>query len=496
MSRSLSNSPPAGLRVLGATAVALSLFLPAPAAAQDYYTDVRPVLTANCLACHTESGPAWSMADPEATFERSRLIAAMVLDRIMPPWIAEPGHQAYMDDPTLDPEVLAMIRRWREAGFPRGEPRPDGPVPAAETHGGGAHAHGFRPDLTLDVLPGAVFLPNQENPDDYRCFVVDWPGTDPAFVTGFRARPGNLQVAHHVVVHAVDADLVPRFREFEEDEVGPGYQCFGGALPDRLGQRAVREAYEARHSGGVRELSLGNFWLAHWAPGMDGHVFPSGTGIRMEPGSALVVQMHYYGGAAPGEQDEGSMIDFILAEEVERPAFHFAQTRPEWLVAERNRTMVIAPGTMETYEVSDPLEALLPYIARVTQVPQDRIAGLEVHSVNLHMHAFGHSGRISLIHGTGRRETLLSVPRWDLRWQRDFTFADPKVFPRGDLRGVTLNAECTFRNPTEETVLGGYGSFDEMCFNFAYIAVQVGSGESEEPGGREARGSGEKAGGR
>ena len=475
-------------RLLFGGLLTLTFLIPATVSGQDYYTDIRPVLTANCLACHTEAGPAWSMADPEATFERSRLIAAMVLDRLMPPWIAEPGHQTYLDDPTLDPEVLAMIRRWREAGFPRGEPRPDAAAPAPASHGasahGGAHGHGFGPDLTLDVLPGTAFLPNQDSPDDYRCFVVDWTEARPGYVTGFRARPGNLQVAHHVVVHAVEPDLAARFRELEEEEEGPGYQCFGGALPDRLGQRAAREAYEARYPDGVRELSRGNFWLAHWAPGMDGHVFPEGTGIRMEPGSALVVQMHYYGGAAPGERDEGSMVDFMLAEQVERPAFHFPQTRGEWLVAERNRTMVIEPGATETYEVSDPLEELLPYISYVTQVPEDQIAGLEVHSVNLHMHAFGHAGKVSLTDRTGRKETLLSIPRWDLRWQRDFTFAAPKVFARNALRGVTLTAECTFRNPTEETVVGGYGSFDEMCFNFAYIAVQVDTEAGEVTGDR------------
>ena len=69
----------------------------------------------------------------------------------------------------------------------------------------------------------------------------------------------------------------------------------------------------------------------------------------------------------------------------------------------------------------------------VTQVPQDRIQGLEIHSANLHMHSFGHSGEITLTHDTGRVETLLSVPRWDLAWQRDFTFTAPKTIGRDAL---------------------------------------------------------------
>jgi hypothetical protein len=279
-------------------------------------------------------------------------------------------------------------------------------------------------------------------------------------------------VAHHVVVHAVAPELAARFRELDADEEGPGYQCFGGALPDRLGRRADRQAYEAKYPDGVRELDRGTFWLAHWAPGMDGHTFADGTGIRLEPGSALVVQMHYYAKDAPGERDAGGRLDFKTAATVERPAFHFSQTNSAWLAGERTGSMVVAPGDSATYEVSDPLEDLLPYIARVTGVAQERIGGLELHSVNLHMHAHGHSGEISLRDAMGRRETLLSVPRWDLRWQRDFTFVEPKVFTRRGLRGVTLTTSCTYQNKTEQMVYGGYGSFDEMCFNFSYIAVR------------------------
>jgi hypothetical protein len=443
----------------------------------DYYGAVRPLLLQHCMGCHAEEGPGWSMVDPEETFARNRLIAAMVVQRQMPPWLAEPGHQEYVGDLSLPEEAVETVRRWRDAGFPRGTPVAD-EAHDAHDHGaaGGGHGgHGgpFVPEVSLEVLPGGRFLPNQNAPDDYRCFVVDWDGEEPMWMTGFRASPGNLAVAHHVVVHAVDAELAGRFHELADAEEGPGYRCFGGALPDRLGIRAEREAYEARYPGGVRELSAGNYWLAHWAPGMDGHVFPEGTGILLEPGAALVVQVHYYAADAPGQYDEGTRVEFQLAESVERPAFHFSQTRGDWLVSERNRSMVIEPGATATYEVRDVMENLVPYISRITRVPAERIGALEIHSANLHMHAFGHAGQISLTHPSGARETLLSVPRWDLRWQRDFTFAEPKVFPRNVLRGVALTTECTFRNPTEEVVYGGYGSYDEMCFNFSYIAVRV-----------------------
>lgn len=451
-------------------AAAVLALTPLTLAGQEYYADIQPLIQRHCMGCHSASGPGWNMEDADATYERRQMIAAMTLQRLMPPWLAEPGHQQYVGDMSLDEQDLETIRRWRDAGFPRGRRVSDvAPTDHRYAH---AHAHAFEPDVSLEVLPGEAYLPVQSRPDDYRCFMVDWTEAEPGYITGFRARPGNLQVAHHVVVYAVEPALVERFRELDAAEDGPGYQCFGGAVPDRLGRRAGRDAYETQYPGGIRELSRGNFWLAHWAPGMDGHVFPEGTGIRMVPGSALVVQMHYYGAAAPGHQDAGTRVEFMTQRTVERPAIHFAQTRGEWLGGEQNGSMVVQPGARATYEVSDPLSELIPWIARLTNVPQDNISGLEIHSVNLHMHAHGHSGAISLTDGNGRKETLLSIPRWDLRWQRDFTLASPKTFSLRNLDGVTLTAECTFHNRTAEIVYGGYGSFDEMCFNFTYIAVQ------------------------
>jgi hypothetical protein len=330
----------------------------------------------------------------------------------------------------------------------------------------------FEPDVVLEVLPGDSYLPDQSRSDDYRCFLVDWSSEDPRFLTGFRADPGNRNVAHHVVVYAVVPHMADRFRELEAEEAGAGYQCFGGALPDRLGDRDVRAAYEAQYPDGVRELSRANFWLAHWAPGMEGHVFPAGTGIRLDPGMLLVVQMHYYSSDAAGERDTGSQLGLTTTESVERPAFHLAQTRGDWLGANRNETLVIPPGVRRTYGMRDNLGDLLGYVSDLTHVDPSRIKALEIHSANLHMHAFGHSGRVVLTHDTGQRETLLSIPRWDLAWQRDFTFRRPKILVRDSLEDAFLEVECTYENPGAETVYGGYGSMEEMCFNFSYIAVQ------------------------
>ena len=50
-------------------------------------------------------------------------------------------------------------------------------------------------------------------------------------------------------------------------------------------------------------------------------------------------------------------------------------------------------------------------------------------------------------------------------------FDKAKTITREEFEDTRLVVECTFSNYTDETVYGGYGSDDEMCFNFSYVSV-------------------------
>ena len=66
---------------------------------------------------------------------------------------------------------------------------------------------------------------------------------------------------------------------------------------------------------------------------------------------------------------------------------------------------------------------------------------------------------------------VCKIPRWDLNWQGDFVFTQPKTLPREQFERARMVVECTFTNPNEAPVVGGYGSDDEMCFNFSYVSL-------------------------
>jgi hypothetical protein len=198
---------------------------------------------------------------------------------------------------------------------------------------------------------------------------------------------------------------------------------------------------------------------------MYGMAFPEDTGILMRPGSAVVVQMHYYSAFAPGESDFETKMHFQVADSVKKPSFNHPLTKNPWLAGERNGSMQIAPGGTETYEVEVGFDNLASYGAAVLDIDREEVTAIELHGANVH------SGSTSLIDRNGRKETLLNIPEWDLAWQRDFMFTEGKMIAQSEFDRTKLVVECTFHNDTDGMVYGGYGSDDEMCFNFSYMSV-------------------------
>ena len=436
----------------------------------EFHKDVMPLIEANCVTCHAVDGVSFSFEDPDETYNFRAVIALAVDNGSMPPWLAEPGHQEYVGDYSLSADEKALIAEWAATGYPRSES-----LSVAAAH---REFKSFDADLTIAVLPDGSYLPPQDRTDEYRCFIVDWPYDTDKYVTGFMAEPGNTRVAHHLVNHAIGPDAVEILKALSEEEEGPGHRCFGGPLPDRIGDDGMKQQIEARFPGGWEKLVNDNYWLSHWAPGMHGLEFPEDTGILMVPGSAVVVQMHYYTAFAPGESDSNTVMHFQVADNVTKPSINYPLTNNRWLFGSRNNTLQILPGTSETFEVSEGFDDIADYAAEVLLIDPEEVTGVELQSANVHMHAFGESGIASLLDSGGRKETLLNIPNWDLAWQRDFMFTEGKVIPRSEFERSRLIVECTFRNDTDKTVYGGYGSDDEMCFNFSYVSMILGDDET------------------
>jgi hypothetical protein len=353
-------------------------------------------------------------------------VAGAVSARLMPPWPPDDSCSSYAHDRSLTEAQIDTITRWASAGAPAGDPS-EAPVAVADTRSKLSHV-----DLTL-AMP-APYTP-ETSPDDYRCFLIDWPETGTTYLTGLGVEPGLPAIVHHVIAFLAPPDQVATYEALDDADPGLGWSCFGGP-------------------GGTSLPA----WLGAWVPGATGRDFPAGTGIQILPGSKVIVQVHYNTlTAKPGPDQTRILIE--TAASVDKRAVMFPFADPSWA---KNKTMDIPPYAMDaTHAFSlDPT----PYIGTLTQNVLAANQPFTLYSAALHMHTLGTHAVTRIDRAGGQEECLLQIDDWSFHWQGGYDFAEPKELAPGD----QLSLECHWNNPRPMDVNWGETTEDEMCLGVYY----------------------------
>jgi hypothetical protein len=96
-----------------------------------------------------------------------------------------------------------------------------------------------------------------------------------------------------------------------------------------------------------------------------------------------------------------------------------------------------------------------------------------------HMHLRGSWFKYEALYPSGKRELLLSVPKYDFNWQTEYRLAEPKKVPAGTWLLCTGAHDNSTRNtfnpdPTKR-VHWGQQSFEEMFMGFMNVAEVPGA---------------------
>ncbi len=404
---------------------------PAPQAPPTYHRDIAPLVQEKCGSCHVAGGIApFPLNTYAQVFEMRWAVEAAVKSRIMPPWMPAKDCTEYLQDRSLSEEQIDLISRWVDEGGTEGDPA-DAPAGSGAGDGGLSRA-----DVELS-MPGE-FSPTQ-SPDQYRCFVLDWPETAVRYVSGFRGNPGRRSIVHHIVAFIARPDEVATYQALDDADPELGYPCYGG--PGRLGQTVT--------------------WLGSWVPGSSGMNYPEGTGIRVEPGSKVILQVHYNLSSANGGPDRTS-VSLKLESSVQKVAIMQPWTDPAWL---QPGGMILPAGQEDVrYRFSFDL---VPVLSRITRGVFRDNEPITVHAAALHMHTLGSWGRMEIERKTGAKDCMLDIPRWDFHWQSSYRLAQPKELKPGERMAV----ECHWNNnlPGAKDVGWGEGTGDEMCLGTFYM---------------------------
>jgi hypothetical protein len=311
--------------------------------------------------------------------------------------------------------------------------------------------------------------------DDYRCFLLDPALVDPAFVTGINVLPGSPDVVHHVILFRVPPDDVALAEELDATEQGQGWTCFGGTGLERTGG----------------ELDSAP-WIGAWAPGGGESVLGRGIGIPLEPGSRVIMQVHYNllngGGSdlssaqlrlAPGDAKLAPLETVLLPAPVELPCRPEHADGPLCARDDAVQDVVDRFGPSAGWMLSG-LQLLCgggeQTAGEVQHCDREVSSRMTVRAVAGHMHLLGREIRIEVNPGQPDARTLLDIPVWNFDDQSAQPLDHPVVVEPGDTLRVTCRHSQelrdllpAFEGQPDRYVVWGDGSTDEMCLGILLV---------------------------
>jgi hypothetical protein len=273
-------------------------------------------------------------------------------------------------------------------------------------------------------------------------------------------RPGNRAAVHHVIVYtkppqpaapppppaAGAAPAPPAQRPTPIFSLADGMEIPDGQTGGRPLPPEQRAPASAADRPRPRQLgpSIGGY-----VPGNSIRRYPEGTAMLLPAGFSLVFQMHYTPtGTATTDRT--------------RIGLKFASSRPTVQL----RSSSLVNGALR-----------IPAGAGDHRVDAEMTVNGEVllYSLLPHTHVRGKAWKFDVVYPDGRREVVLSVPKYDFDWQHEYVFREPlRLTP-----GTKILASAWYDNsranksnpdPTKEVTWGDQ-TWEEMMFTQLTFSV-------------------------
>lgn len=396
------------------------------AAAVTFSKDVAPILLNNCASCHRPGEIApMSLLNYKEARPWAKSIRQVVLDRTMPPWLADPAHGEFANDRRLSQKEIDTLVAWVDGGAKEGNPKDLPPTPKFP-------AEGWKLGTPDVILPMTV---EASVPADgvvaYRHFVVPTNFTEDRYVQFAEIKRGDPSVVHHVIVSV---------REPGQGPIPPAGEINLGAAANRQGE--ARTAQQPGQGGGRGNTPDG--MLVGWAPGMSPLLLKPGQAKLIKKGSVLIFQMHYTTNGQ-ASKDRTSVGLYFAKGPVEKRVITTGAVA---------RNLVIPPGEPN-------------YESKASFIFKE-----DSHIVSFmpHMHVRGKDFEYKLVLPDGSSKILLKVPRYDFNWQLVYFMKEPVAAPKGSRIDCVAHHDNSERNkynpdPTKE-VRWGPQTWEEMMIGW------------------------------
>jgi len=413
-------------------------------AAPTFNKDVAPILYKNCVSCHRPGEMApMSLLEYKSARPWAKAMQTAVASRKMPPWFADPRYGHFQNDARLKDSDIETIKAWVAGGALEGDPKDLPPQPK--------FAEGWslgEPDAVIDIGEDYTVPAGR---DLYKDFVVQADLKEGKWIRAAQVLPGNRKVVHHVHFSLITSEADAAAEIKADPKFGAGKRALSPSYFDvenglsrvKASAPVVDNACES--DGGIGNLSgFDEGSLSTMLPGKGPDVFDvfgDGSVAKYIPaGSKVRFQIHYASVKEP--QTDRTRVGLYFASRVPE--------RPLKRVDMRNRFFLIPAGAAN-HEVK-----------RCYELEKDKL----LLAITPHAHYRGKDALYELVHADGRRDVLLSVPRYDFNWQLQYRLKDPVLMEKGSRLEATFhfdNSANNAANPDSTKVIRwGDRSEDEM----------------------------------
>jgi len=393
-----------------------------PSEPPTWHADIGPMMQTYCTRCHFEDGPG---TGDFTRYEEAVAWAAAGLARVeareMPPPAADPACRSYHghERMTLPDDARDLLAAWVDGGTPEGDPADAVAVQQL-------HLELESPDMVVQ-LP-EPYTPNFDEPDspgnEYRCFLLEHDQTETFYISQMAPVLDAARLIHHIVVYRVSENSVPA-----DYDPAVGYECqddAGKVLPGMI---------------------------AGWAPGMLPIEFEPGTGVRVDPGSRIGLQFHYFRAdpADEGTADQ-SGYSFEFTSEVKSEARMFPVGTTSFTIPAGDASFT-REGT----------SSMPPGFGSAT-----------IHGVMPHLHVLGSAFRM-WVGRDENEECIVEMHDYDFDNQLTYMLDPPIHIDPGE----RIHYSCTWDNSAENPdqmfqpprdIRYGERTDEEMCFGFTLMS--------------------------
>ncbi len=242
----------------------------------------------------------------------------------------------------------------------------------------------------------------------YKYFIIETNFTEDRWIERAEAKEGARSVVHHIVVF-----IVSKGQKFNPE--------MGGRV------------------------------LVGTAPGDMPFIGETGTGKRIPVGASLILQLHYTPNGIA--QKDRSSVGVVFAKEPPK------------------REIVTMPVASFDFKTGKPTVRIPPGDDNCQIESWFRFSEeAQILTFMPHMHLRGKDFLYEVIYPDGKKETLLSVPRFNFNWQSVYRLAEPKPVPKGARLHCVAHFDNSAKNPSNpdptQEVLWGDQTWEEMMIGW------------------------------